>query len=167
MQLRKIAAIVVLRIGLRLADRLEIDRDETFMCRKTKVQRHTRRAVMAVACLLASAPAFAHHSFAAEFDINRPVHLAGQLARLDWSNPHIEIFLDVKEPDGHIIRWMVEGASPNALARRGIVKAMLLPGAELIVDGYQAKSGAHYATGEDVILPCGRKLFLRSDGAAR
>ncbi len=112
----------------------------------------------------ASAAVRAHHSFAAEFDGNQPITLKGTVVRMDWINPHSWIHLDVKNTDGSVTRWMVEGGTPNTLVRRGFTKASLQPGTEITVEGFRAKNGANRANGADLILPDGRRLFMGSSG---
>jgi hypothetical protein len=115
--------------------------------------------------LAASAPpAAAHHSFAAEFDAKKPVSLKGTVTKMEWINPHSWIHLDVRNPDGTITKWMIEGGTPNTLFRRGFTKDSLKTGTEIQVEGFQAKNGANRANGSDLILPDGRRLFLGSSG---
>jgi hypothetical protein len=124
-----------------------------------------RRGVLTGALVLMSAAALsAHHSFAAEFDANQPIQLRGTVAKVEWINPHTWIHLDVKKPDGSTERWMIEGGTPNTLLRRGLTKASLPEGTELLVDGYKAKNGSNRANGRDLTFPDGRKLFMGSSG---
>ena len=125
-----------------------------------------RHVCVVLVLALASAPAAvrAHHSFAAEFDGNQPITLKGTVVRMDWINPHSWIHLDVKNTDGSVTRWMIEGGTPNTLVRRGFTKASLQPGTEITVEGFRAKNGANRANGADLILPDGRRLFMGSSG---
>jgi hypothetical protein len=106
----------------------------------------------------------AHHSFAAEFDANRPVAFRGTVTTLAWTNPHVWIQVDVKKPDGSVENWAVECSAPGALFRRGLTKQSLLPGIEILIDGYQAKDGTARARGRDVTFPDGRTLLLGGSG---
>ncbi|PYU20934.1 MAG: hypothetical protein DMG30_19360 [Acidobacteria bacterium] len=106
----------------------------------------------------------AHHAFAAEFDANKPVSFKGTITKMEWVNPHTWLHVDVKKPDGTIENWAIEAGTPNVLFRRGFTKESLLPGTEIVIDGYQAKDGSHRANGRDLTLPDGRKLFLGSSG---
>jgi hypothetical protein len=110
--------------------------------------------------LLTTAPAWAHHAFAAEFDIGKPVKLTGTVTQMEWINPHAWIHIDVKGPDGKVTSWMVEGGSPNILLRRGFTKHSLETGTEIVIEGYQAKSGENRANGANITFKDGKRLFL-------
>jgi hypothetical protein len=111
---------------------------------------------------LTAVPLWAHHAFAAEFDITKPVTLRGTVTQMEWVNPHAWIHLDVKAADGTVANWMVEGGSPNILLRRGFTKQSLLPGTEIIVEGFLAKNGENRANGANITFKDGRRLFLGS-----
>ncbi len=113
-----------------------------------------------VGLLMAAAPMWAHHAFAAEFDAQKPVKLKGTVVKVEFINPHSWIHMDVKDADGKVTRWMVEGGSPNALFRRGVTKDALPQGTEILVDGYQAKDGSNRANGRDITFADGKKLFV-------
>jgi uncharacterized protein DUF6152 len=109
---------------------------------------------------LCALPTWAHHSFAAEFDIKKPVKLEGTVTQMEWINPHAWIHIDVKGPDGKITSWMVEGGTPNILLRRGFTKQSLEKGTVVIVEGYQAKNGENRANGSNITFTDGKRLFL-------
>jgi uncharacterized protein DUF6152 len=116
--------------------------------------------VIGVGLLLAAVPLWAHHAFAAEFDIDRPVVLRGTVTKWLVTNPHSWIHIDVKAPDGTVVPWAIEGGSPNSLYRLGFTKESLVPGTEIVVDGFQAKDLSNKAVGKNITLPSGKKLFL-------
>jgi hypothetical protein len=92
------------------------------------------------------------------------VTLKGTVTKMEWINPHSWIHLDVKNADGTVTKWMIEGGTPNTLVRRGFTKASLTPGTEITIEGFRAKNGANRANGADLILPDGRRLFMGSSG---
>ena len=113
---------------------------------------------------VATVPVWAHHAFSAEFDAKRPVKLRGVVTKMEWINPHSWIHIDVKDANGKVTPWMVEGGAPNALLRRGFTKKSLPVGTEVLIEGYQAKDGSMRANGRDITLPDGSKLFVGSSG---
>jgi hypothetical protein len=126
------------------------------------------KLTLAITCcaLLATVPAaLAHHAFAAEFDVTKPVTLKGTMEKWDMVNPHSWFHINVKGPDGKVTEWMVEGGSPNTLIRLGVTKYTITPGTELTVEGYQAKEGTNKAVGRNFILKDGSRLFLSLSGA--
>jgi hypothetical protein len=120
------------------------------------------KAVAIVAGVLATVPAWAHHSFAAEFDRGKVVNLEGTIVKMEWVNPHAWIHVAVKNPDGTSTVWMIEANTPNGLLRRGFTKRSLVEGTEVLVRGYQAKSGDNKANGSSMTFKDGKKLFLGS-----
>ena len=121
-------------------------------------------AGVGVGLLLVGASVQAHHAFAAEFDANKPVRLRGKITKMEWINPHSWLHLDVEKDDGTVESWMIEAGPPGALVRRGWSKASVIPGTEVLVEGYQAIDGAFRANGRDVTFPDGRRLFAGSSG---
>jgi hypothetical protein len=120
--------------------------------------------VLGVGLLAAAVPLVAHHSFAAEYDAQKPVKFTGTVTQMEWINPHAWIHVEVKKPDGKVEAWMVEAGAPNALLRRGFTKQSLPPKTVITVEGYQAKDGALRANGRDITYQDGRKLFVGSSG---
>ncbi len=121
-------------------------------------------AVSGLWILSAVATVDAHHSFASEFDIERPVQLTGTVTKVEWINPHAWIYVDVKKPNGTIENWAVELGSPNTLLRRGLKKTDLPPGAALKVSGFQARDASAKANGVNVTFSDGRALSISSTG---
>lgn len=128
--------------------------------------RSNRVAVLAgVGLVLGAVSAWAHHAFAAEFDVSKPIHFKGVVTKLELVNPHTWIHMDVKESDGTVTNWMIEAGTPNVLLRRGFTKNSVAPGTEVVVDGFAAKDGSHRGSGRDLTLPDGRKLFIGATGS--
>jgi hypothetical protein len=119
-------------------------------------------ASSAILSVAAMGSANAHHSFAAEFDRDAPVHLEGVVVEFEWVNPHSWLVIDVTQADGSVERWRVEGGAPSALLRRGWNRNSLPPGTQVIVDGFQAKDGKPRANARDIEFPDGTRLFIGS-----
>jgi hypothetical protein len=117
--------------------------------------------------LLTAQTLSAHHSFAAEFDRNSPVTLTGSVTRVDWGNPHIWVFMDVKDDTGKVSNWGVEGGAPNALFRNGWRKDSLKVGDTVTVEGFKSKDGLPRANANRVTLPDGRRVFAGSSSGDR
>ena len=118
-------------------------------------------AAIVGACLLTCvAQLHAHHAFAAEFDVNRPLTLKGTLVKWEMVNPHSWFHVSIKDKDGKVSTWMVEGGSPNQLIRMGVTKNTVPVGTEITVEGYQAKDGTQKAVGRNFVLADGKRLFL-------
>ena len=121
--------------------------------------RNPRFAIAAGIIMLAAAPLMAHHSFAAEFDHEKPITLKGAVTKVDWVNPHVYIYVDVKGENGEVTNWALENNSPNSLVREGWTRHALQPGDEVTVDGFLAKDGSKLLNAQSVKLPNGKKVF--------
>ena len=128
--------------------------------------KHTAPLVLAFVLALTSILA-AHHSFDAEFDRNKPVTLKGAVTRVDWGNPHIWVFIDVKDPAGKVENWGVEGGAPNALFRNGWRKDSLKVGDTVTVEGFRGRDGSLRANANRVTLPDGRRVFAGSSAGGQ
>ena len=123
------------------------------------------RIALITTFLFGGLPLAAHHAFGGEFDANRPVLLRGKIVKVELVNPLTWIHVEVVKEDGTKEVWMVEGGSPNSLLRRGVTKASLPEGTEIVVDGYQSRDHTlKRANGRNVTFTDGRKLFLGSSG---
>ena len=120
--------------------------------------------IVGLAICGAAASVSAHHAFAAEFDAKKPVSFKGTVTKMEWINPHTWLHVDVKKADGTVENWAIEAGTPNVLFRRGFTKESLLPGTEVVIEGYQSKDGTHRANGRNLTLPNGKMLFLGSSG---
>jgi Family of unknown function (DUF6152) len=124
-------------------------------------------SALALFLLANSAPVLAHHGFAVEFDKNSPVTLAGVVTKMEFMNPHIYFYADVKSKDGRVVNWAFEGGPPNVIYRQGWRKDTLKPGDQVIVKGFRAKDGTHLAACTTVILPDGREISAGAGGVTQ
>lgn len=118
--------------------------------------------IAAVGAALA-APVEAHHAFSAEFDVKQPIELKGAVTKLQWTNPHSWIYVDVTEPDGKVTSWAVEFGAPNSLLQKGLRKTDFPLGVEVLVKGYRAKSGKAVANASSVTLADGRGFYTAAE----
>ena len=122
--------------------------------------RTTFVVILGLGVLLATAPLVAHHAFSSEFDINKPLKLTGTLTKWEMINPHSWFHMDIKQPDGTIVPWLIEGGSPNQLIRLGVTKNTLKLGTEFTIEGYQARDGTNKAVGRNFILADGSRYLF-------
>jgi hypothetical protein len=125
------------------------------------------RTLLLLAALATIVPAFAHHSEAAEFDQNRPVKLTGTIVKVEWLNPHVWFYVDVKDEQGNATTWGFSAAPPGALMRRGITKEALVIGAVVNVEGSRARDGSNNASGRSVTFADGRNVFTATNEVGR
>ena len=117
---------------------------------------------VALILLGTAAPLVAHHAFSAEFDQSKPVKMAGEITKLEWTNPHAWIHIDVKGPDGKVVPWRFEMGAPNALLRAGWSRNDIKPGTAVTISGFMARAGGTTGNAFQVRLPDGRDLFAAS-----
>jgi len=117
---------------------------------------------LAVGLGVGVAPLMAHHSFAAEFDGEKPIDLTGAVTKVDWVNPHSWIYIDVKSADGTVVNWGLETGPPNVLYRGGWRRDTVKPGDIISVHGFVAKDGSHTLAARQIKTPDGRRLFAGS-----
>ena len=120
--------------------------------------------VTGLAMLAAGRPVLGHHAFAAEFDADKPITIKGTITKMEWTNPHSWLHVDVKGPDGRVVSWLVEFGAPNSLFRRGWKRSDLPIGTEVTIDGFLSKKSPTTANAGNVTMPDGRKLFAGSSG---
>jgi hypothetical protein len=109
--------------------------------------------------LFAATPLLAHHSFAAEYDSKKPIKFTGSVTKVEFMNPHIYYYVDVKDANGKVTNYAVEGGTPGSLRRQGWGKDSLKAGDTVTVEGYMAKNGSNHVNGRRVTLPDGRRVF--------
>ena len=122
--------------------------------------RYKLRFLVLAVVFLVTPHAFAHHSFGAEYDHAKPITLMGVVTKIDWSNPHVYIYLAVKGDDGQLVNWALEGHPPNTLRRTGWTRGALKENDTITVTGWMSKDGSNRIAGREVTLPDGKKLFL-------
>lgn len=120
---------------------------------------HLSRLTFAVVANAYVAVAFAHHSFAAEFDRSKPIELKGTVTKLEWQNPHTRLYLDVTDASGSIVHWELEMASPNSLLRAGWTRHSVQAGDTVTVNGFLAKDGTHLANASSIITADGKRVL--------
>ena len=120
-------------------------------------------AIVGLGLLVTAVPLLAHHSFAAEFDSGKPVKVTGTVTRIEWANPHVWFYLDVKDETGTVTNWAMEMGGPNGLLRAGWTRGSMKPGDEVTVEGFQARSGKSIGIATAVTLAStGQRLFAAS-----
>ncbi|HYR86126.1 MAG TPA: DUF6152 family protein [Terriglobia bacterium] len=119
-------------------------------------------AALIVGLLVAPLPAVAHHAFAAEFDSKKTVIVKGTVDKVEWTNPHIWIYVDMKDEGGTVTRWQCEGGSPNTLTRQGWSRESLKPGQQVSIEGFRAKNGSNTCNSRVVTTADGKRLFAGS-----
>ena len=124
--------------------------------------RLVRVLAVVVGLFFTTAPVFAHHSFAAEFDIKQPITLKGTVTKVEWTNPHVWIYIDVTNNSGAVEHWQCENGAPNALSRMGWTRHSLNVGDNITVQGFRAKNAEFTANARQVTLADGRKVFSGS-----
>ena len=125
----------------------------------------SKRAILVagMSLVFARLPVLAHHSFAAEYDGTKPFKITGVVTKFDLTNPHSWIHVDVKGPDGTVVNWAFETASPNVLFRRGIRKDFLKPGNMVTIEGYLAKDASHTGNAQKLLMPDGTQVILGTE----
>jgi hypothetical protein len=123
--------------------------------------------IMSLALLLSRSSAYAHHSFAAEYDIDKPVQITGTVTKVEWTNPHVRFYLDVKNDQGEVVNWNIELGPPLILRRLGWRQDSLKAGDHVTIEGYQAKDHSSLANAKKVTLADGRSVFAGSSGEKR
>ena len=119
-------------------------------------------AVLGALLAVAGPTLLAHHSFAAEYDASKPVKVSGVVTKVEWTNPHIWFFVDVKDAQGRVVNWGFSAGPPGVLQRRGISRTALKAGDTIVVEGFRARDGSNNASGGKVTFADGRSVFTAS-----
>jgi len=122
---------------------------------------------LAIGCFVAwliSSPLIAHHSFYAEFDARYPIKVTGTITRVEWENPHVWYYMDVKGADGKVTTWGFSANAPGQMMRSGVTKEMFKPGIMLTVEGFRAKDGSNNANSQKVTLPDQKTVVTGTQG---
>jgi hypothetical protein len=122
------------------------------------------QALLVLALSVGVLPMEAHHSFAAEYDASKAVRITGLISKVEWTNPHSYLYVDVKDDHGNLVTWTCEGGAPNALSRRGFRKNDIKLGDTVTIDGYGAKDGSHLMDARRITLTDGRSFYSGSPG---
>jgi hypothetical protein len=121
-------------------------------------------ALVAGAMFLSAVPAMAHHSFAAEYDSHNLITLNGTISKVEWTNPHTYVYVDVKDASGNMTTWALEGYPPNTLKRTGFARAALKEGDTITISAYKSKDGSNTGAGREITFQDGSKKFLGPEG---
>ena len=124
-------------------------------------------SIVSLACFVSAWPLFAHHSFAAEYDADKPVQVTGMVTKVEWTNPHARFYVDVKDDQGNVTNWNIELGPPGILTRLGWRHDSLKIGDQVTVEGYSAKDGSKMANAKKVTLADGRSVFAGSQAESK
>ena len=117
-------------------------------------------AAAGLGLMLGALPALAHHSFAAEYDEKKPVKVTGIVKKVEWTNPHSYVYIDVKDANGNVVNWGVEGYPPNTLRRTGFTRGLMKEGDVVTINGWKARDAANRIAARDVTFADGNKMFF-------
>ncbi|MGA2214059.1 MAG: DUF6152 family protein [Bryobacteraceae bacterium] len=121
-------------------------------------------AFLGIALAAVVLPIEAHHSFAAEYDASKAIRITGVISKVEWTNPHSYLYIDVKDEHGNLVTWTCEGGAPNTLSRRGFTRNAIKLGDTLTIDGYGAKDGSRLMDARRITLSDGRTFYSGSPG---